>query len=537
MYIFYKLNFADGNSSEAEDLSQPVSSQPKKSDNSSLFLSSSSVAVATPDWKWGDINLDSGMDGETEALLRLKEGGDEESLFDDSSEVDGFNRSKLVVGSIDSERDSIPASETGSDSKSQAMSESQEERTIESGEFEHSIRPDETSSRTFSLQSSDSASLIQIETFHSVSATSSQSHPGARLSIHSTDSPEEGSERKSSESVEILGSSASSSPESDMLRSASEAAIKKTSLQINMPSGEITSKEVVSHSHSSPESVEVIPESLTSPSSVEVLGSSRTSSSYTSPTDPEHTLVARVASSLNAELQNALSKYHEGQITSVFSSAPVTPVSEEGSKSLDLASIDSAEGDSVEKVSPESVEVIPEEEASYAESMHSSTSASSTTTTTIMEPKSEIEIVKSGTENEAKAVSVAKCIESEGSLSDKTMLDSGGTELMESSSDTVMPSDKEADPITVEPHTETVDLATESSSLVSVHISDVSDQSGKQDDMEMVKEVPSVESQTSSESGVLNTSSYVRTMLADAMMEKEDEKEAAREQSPISSER
>lgn len=191
--------------------------------------------------------------------------------------------------------------------------------------------------------------------------TTSNNYKYNRLSVISSES-----DKKSSESVEVLGSASSeggsgctTSPESDfpttspkMSASSSLSGLKLSALA------------------SSPESVEVIPDT---PSSVEVLcdelngrnSESTLSSLHVSPEDPPASV-----DSLTILFQNALDKRSPG------------------SKSEGMVSSET------DKISPESVEVIPEEEeededASVADDSYTSASESTATvTTTVLEQPS-----------------------------------------------------------------------------------------------------------------------------------------------------
>nr|CAD7197345.1 unnamed protein product [Timema douglasi] len=338
----------------------PVSRQPKKA---SLFrtmsldqgvLETSVKKPKTPEY---------GQGWDPSDLFKNTQ-SEETGLCDDSSEVgaeEGFSRSQLVVESEDGE------SEVRSRLSSCEVDEDQmadidtilcplDSKILGTDQRENFEDVPDTSLR-------NESSYIPVDvTSRKREVSITNNYKYNRLSVISSES-----DKKSSESVEVLGSASSeggsgftTTPDSDTALISPEISTSSSAVGLKFTAVA-----------SSPESVEVIPDT---PSSVEVLGESSgrtsrtTSSPYVSPTNPqEHPDILNILSQTSTEhLERTLSKCDK----------------EDG------ASIET------EPISPESVEVIPEEEEedeemSMADDSYTSASESTATaTTTIIEPSS-----------------------------------------------------------------------------------------------------------------------------------------------------
>ncbi|CAG2058039.1 unnamed protein product, partial [Timema podura] len=304
-----------------------------------------------------------GQDWDPSDLFKNSQ-SEETGLCDDSSEVgaeEGFSRSQLVVESEDGE------SEVRSRLSSCEVDEDQiadidtilcplDSKILGTDQKENFEDVPDTSLR-------NESSYIPVDvTSRKREVSITNNYKYNRLSVISSES-----DKKSSESVEVLGSASSeggsgftTTPDSDTALISPE--ISTSSSAVGLKFAAVAS---------SPESVEVIPDT---PSSVEVLGESSgrtsrtTSSPYVSPSSPqEHPDILNILSQTSTEhLEQTLSK------------------------------CDKEDGGSIEteKMSPESVEVIPEEEEedeemSMADDSYTSASESTATaTTTIIEPSS-----------------------------------------------------------------------------------------------------------------------------------------------------
>ncbi|XP_046994565.1 TATA element modulatory factor isoform X1 [Schistocerca americana] len=296
-----------------DESSDPVSLQPKKGGlirTSSLKHDSrnkdASIAAKKRKKSWDEGGVLSYMDSdETSALC------------DDPSELrsnEGFSRSKLVVESED----------TDADAECCAV----DHKVVTVG------------------QSTDDGDENAVVVTHRRELPSTGSFKHNRLSVISSES-----DKKSSESVEVIGSECGSSfttsPESELGLMSPDMSVSSSVTGVRSCAAT-----------SSPESVEVIPDTT---SSVEVLGdpcSGRTSRTTSSPyISPESAVAPCSYEEAFGELQ--------------------TPVEMPQTRS----------GDTSEKTSPESVEVIPEEDdESVADDSYTSASESTATATvTIME--------------------------------------------------------------------------------------------------------------------------------------------------------
>nr|CAD7393365.1 unnamed protein product [Timema cristinae] len=338
----------------------PVSRQPKKA---SLFRTMSlDQGVLEPSVKKPK-TPEYGQGWDPSDLFKNSQ-SEEAGLCDDSSEVgaeEGFSRSQLVVESEDGE------SEVRSRLSSCEVDEDQmadidtilcplDSKILGTDQRENFEDVPDTSLR-------NESSYIPVDVMsrkREVSITNNYKYN--RLSVISSES-----DKKSSESVEVLGSASSeggsgftTTPDSDTALISPEISTSSSAVGLKFTAVA-----------SSPESVEVIPDT---PSSVEVLGESSgrtsrtTSSPYVSPSNPqEHPDILNILSQTPTEhLEQTLSK------------------------------CDKEDGGSIETepISPESVEVIPEEEEedeemSMADDSYTSASESTATaTTTIIEPSS-----------------------------------------------------------------------------------------------------------------------------------------------------
>lgn len=186
-------------------------------------------------------------------------------------------------------------------------------------------------------------------------------HNLKRISIISCES-----DKKSSESVEILGSQ----PNSDCTTPESEINSVSQSLSLSLPDPKITS-----------ESVEILPDSLvTSPSSVEVLGDWKSDSSpFLSPTDQKQSEKESAIDVLDAESCSDISPYESPM------EEPKNVTFE--NKFTGTTNSLSVQKEELNKISPDNVEVAPDvdesDEISLADDSY--TSASETTVMTILE--------------------------------------------------------------------------------------------------------------------------------------------------------
>lgn len=277
------LNTGDSSAQQLDDgETDPVFKQPKKIN---LFRTSSLNQELVTSERGRTLDRKSSWD---RADLFKTSDGEEAGLCDDSSELgvdEGFSRSKLVVESEDGD--------TGVRSRLSSC-EADEERTLEG----------ENSSRIWSIDVADvdkkesgageteaqqtsavlKDSCVPLEVVKRRDPSASGSFKYNRLSVISSES-----DKKSSESVEVLGSASSeggsgftTSPETDLpqISPGMSASSSATGLGLSVEA-------------SSPDSVEVIPDT---PSSVEIIGevssgrASRTtmsSSPYVSPDDPQ----------------------------------------------------------------------------------------------------------------------------------------------------------------------------------------------------------------------------------------------------------
>ncbi|XP_068081731.1 TATA element modulatory factor isoform X2 [Anabrus simplex] len=301
----------EGTGGGDEGAEDPVSMQPKKQ---TLF-------------RTGSLTQEPKKDRELFKSLESEDG----TLCDDSSELgveEGFSRSKLVV-----------ESEDGDASVRSRLSSCEDEEVEVPGQ---------------SAKDTSDGSSLPAEVTRRGETNSCKNN---RLSVISSES-----DKKSSESVEILGSSEggsgfTTSPDSDMPLLSPEISTSSSVMELKL-----------STMASSPESVEIIPDT---PSSVEVLGedsSGRTSratmfsSPFMSPIEPpDHPTTLAL---LSQAMTSGSSRFQEEK---------------------------SRGEESSEKISPESVEVIPEEEEdeedmSVADDSYTSASESTATaTTTIVE--------------------------------------------------------------------------------------------------------------------------------------------------------
>ncbi|XP_044736036.1 TATA element modulatory factor [Chrysoperla carnea] len=309
-----------------------------------------------------------------------------------------------------------------------------------------------------------------------------------RLSIISSESG-----RNSSDSVEILGSSdtgCTSTPDSEMISYGHSLSTSSSGLRNS-------------------DSVEIIPDSLTSPSSIEVLSGNNTVN-----TDDEFL-----------------------------------------SPSSDLPEITDT-SESISKVSPESIEVIPEdddEETSNADDSISFTSFSESTMNTVLEQfQSRFE------PHTGKLREMSESTPSDLSLSPDKSMSSFGEPITRPPSKTGMHlslAHTTKDTISKEPLTTLIDTQPQVSNqsitaLVESPnvINPVDEESGPDDGSLSDRTItasegdPTTFMESSTETVTTNESSvYVKNMLADAMIEKANEKksktpEIIREQSPMSSE-
>nr|CAD7452210.1 unnamed protein product [Timema tahoe] len=338
----------------------PVSRQPKKA---SLFRTMSLDQDTLETSVKKSITPEYGQGWDPSDLFKNSQ-SEEAGLCDDSSEVgaeEGFSRSQLVVESEDGE------SEVRSRLSSCEVDEDQiadidtilcplDSKILGTDQKENFEDVPDTSMR-------NESSYIPVDvTSRKREVSITNNYKYNRLSVISSES-----DKKSSESVEVLGSASSeggsgftTTPDSDTALISPEISTSSSAVGLKFTAVA-----------SSPESVEVIPDT---PSSVEVLGESSgrtsrtTSSPYVSPSSPqEHPYILNILSQTSTEhLEQTLSK------------------------------CDKEDGGSIEteKMSPESVEVIPEEEEedeemSMADDSYTSASESTATaTTTIIEPSS-----------------------------------------------------------------------------------------------------------------------------------------------------
>lgn len=404
------------------------------------------------------------------------------------------------------------------------------------------------------------------------------------------------SDKKSLESVEILGSQSNTdcttTPESDLNSVTNSLSHSVVGIKVNS------------------ESIEILPDSLvTSPSSVEILGDWKSDSSpYLSPIDPKN-LESSLALSEDEcatpcidTLQPPRDQFAEASSSDISPyESPMEEVkilninpylysvestsSSNAFSSLDMNKSSSYTADS-SKISPESVEVIPDvdepDEVSLAEDSY--TSASEGTVMTVLEPLQQLDTVKNKMEladmnvkmpikmhdscPDDRQMSAKTCIESKLNLSLDSLKEKHNLHLTLEAITT--------QPISKLDHLEGVnekpDVST-FSQLMSTTI-EPPDPDSQVENMEEAKMIESnvtdqyLISTDSSREGTLiesssednatlmctndskgletplTTSSYVKTMLADAMVEKSEIidlethcTEVPRENSPISSER
>lgn len=300
------LNTGD---SEAEKLddgeTDPVFKQPKK-----IGLFRTSSLNQEPVTSERERTLDRKSSWDRADLFKTSD-SEEAGLCDDSSELgveEGFSRSKLVVESEDGD--------TGVRSRLSSC-EADEERTLE-GENSGRIwsidvsevdkkesGAGETDVQQTSAVAKDSCVPLEVVKRREPSAAGSCKYN--RLSVISSES-----DKKSSESVEVLGSASSeggsgftTSPETDLpqISPGMSASSSATGLGLSVEA-------------SSPDSVEVIPDT---PSSVEIIGevssgrASRTtmsSSPYVSPDDPQDLprIIATVSQPNSEQISIALDR-------------------------------------------------------------------------------------------------------------------------------------------------------------------------------------------------------------------------------------
>lgn len=407
------------------------------------------------------------------------------------------------------------------------------------------------------------------------------------------------SDKKSLESVEILGSQSNTdcttTPESDLNSVTNSLSPSVVGIKVNS------------------ESVEILPDSLvTSPSSVEILGDWKSDSSpYLSPIDPKNlesspvlgedecitpcidctdTLqppnrdqFAEASSSDISPYESPMEEVKTLNISPYPYSVDSTP-SPNAFSSLDTNKSSSNTVDS-SKTSPESVEVIPDvdepDEVSLAEDSY--TSASEGTVMTVLEPLQQLDTVKNKMEladmnvkipikmhdscPDDRQMSAKACVESKLNLSLDSLKEKHNLHLT-------------LEPITTQPirkldHLEGVNEKSDVSTFSQL-MSTTIEPPDPDSQVESMEETKMIESNTdqylistdSSREGTLiesssednatlictndskgletplTTSSYVKTMLADAMVEKGEiidmethGTEVPRENSPISSER
>ncbi|PSN32413.1 hypothetical protein C0J52_17542 [Blattella germanica] len=505
-----------------------VFKQPKKI---SLFRTSSLNQEPIP----SDKDRTLGRKGSWDRADLFKTSDSEEAgLCDDSSELgveEGFSRSKLVVESEDGDM--------GVRSRLSSC-EADEERTLDGESFERtqSIDVPESEKGEFGLLDMEQRqtipgigedSYIPLEVVKRRESSTGGSYKYNRLSVISSES-----DKKSSESVEVIGSASSeggsgftTSPETDLplISPGMSASSSATGIGFTVDA-------------SSPDSVEVIPDT---PSSVEIIGedssgrASRTtlsSSPYVSPDDPQGPprMLAIVTQPNSEQISLALDRYQQEK--------------------------KNEESNEVEKISPESVEVIPEEEEdeedmSVADDSYTSASESTATaSTTIMEQpplsfasggKNESDIARSP---HHKPYSIAEPTSSnESSLYSSTVsikTDSGEVKSPLASTKTSQHSLALLD----SSYNESLVL-TEVQSKIRIEepiLTHGSMESSSEDATATVVTEDSSNEGISKVSLQQTSSYYVKTMLADAMGEdvgkdsRNDQLMPARDQSPISSE-
>lgn len=408
---------------------------------------------------------------------------------------------------------------------------------------------------------------------------SSTSNTLNRISIVSSDS-----DKKSLESLEILGSQSNSdcttTPESDANSVSDSIGPCAVGLKVNS------------------ESVEVLPDSLvTSPSSVEILGEWKSDSSpYLSPIEQKHSESSSILDRDDSvtpcgdntnlweeegnNVQKELLSSHELPMdksktdSNIINNPSFNDTSVISQTSNSLSVIDSA------KVSPESVEIIPDvdelDEASLAEDSY--TSASESTVMTVMEPFQQYDQTKSKIEFTTMNVKIHESYSDGKEISLKTSTESQlntNIESLKEKHNLHLP----LEPITTQPihksaHLESVSKMIEIdpfSQLMSTTIEPAepegdikNEQLQRRESVEYTDQVLIVTDsscegtliESSSEDNAtlvssaetkvveipLTTSSYVKTMLADAMVEKNEidvqshSADMPRENSPISSE-
>lgn len=444
------------------------------------------------------------------------------------------------------------------------------------------------SDSTTSIDGEERQCDIEMAENNDINRTSSPTNVFHKIPISSE------SDKKSLESLEILGSQSNTdcttTPESDLNSVTNSLSHSVVDIKVNS------------------ESIEILPDSLvTSPSSVEILGDWKSDSSpYLSPIDPKN-LESSLALSEDEcatpcvdTLQPPRDQFAEASSSDISPyESPMEEIkilnpcpysvesipSSNAFSNLDMNKSSSHTGDS-SKISPESVEVIPDvdepDEVSLAEDSY--TSASEGTVMTVLEPLQQLDIVKNKMEladmnvkmpikmhdscPDDRQMSAKICIESKLNLSLDSLKEKHNLHLT-------------LEPITTQPirkldHLEGVNEKSDVSTFSQLMNTTIEppDPDSQVENMEETKMIESnitdqyLISTDSSREGTLiesssednatfmctndsqgletplTTSSYVKTMLADAMVEKSEIidlethcTEVPRENSPISSER
>jgi len=272
--------------SEAQNLddgeTDPVFKQPKKI---SLFRTSSLNQDPATSERERTVERKSSWD---RADLFKTSDSEEAGLCDDSSELgveEGFSRSKLVVESEDGDV-GVSSRLSSCEADEEHILEGDNSGRVQSTDV-HEVGKKENDAGERDTQQTLAVSEDSCVPLEVVKRRESSTATGCRYNRLSVISSE--SDKKSSESVEVLGSASSeggsgftTSPETDLPQISPEMSVSSSATGLGL-----------SVEASSPDSVEVIPDT---PSSVEIIGeessgrASRTtmsSSPYISPDDPE----------------------------------------------------------------------------------------------------------------------------------------------------------------------------------------------------------------------------------------------------------
>nr|XP_045617075.1 TATA element modulatory factor-like isoform X2 [Procambarus clarkii] len=255
---------------EDHESSKEVQLNDKSNEGQQVADATSNDDGAVNEWGWGwesSIMVMSGdhqhLEGEFGTIHGELEAR-EDSLADDAIDIEGFAKSRLVVGSVDSDTGGFVRQESQGSLSGRSVDldvPSAISEDVFLGEEE-----DETDHMTEKISES-----VEEERFQSCSSVSSKSDGYERRTMVSCTN----SESNTPDSIVVLTSD-SSSPDGEVSGTFSEAT--RTKLTVNFVYGKVTSP------ISSPESIEVLGSSslVTSPSSIEVL--SGPSSSDSTPT-------------------------------------------------------------------------------------------------------------------------------------------------------------------------------------------------------------------------------------------------------------